>query len=85
MPDDLGYQHDLPNYNLWGGERSRRDRRNPHDHDDHFSNRQADDVSSQIIGQGPALRVAPQSLTDHPRLHEGVFAGWKILWLVTQS
>ena len=28
-------------------------------------------MSSRLIGQGQALRVASQALPDHPRLHEG--------------
>jgi hypothetical protein len=30
-----------------------------------------------MLGQGQALRVASQSLTEHPRLHGGISAGWK--------
>jgi hypothetical protein len=34
-------------------------------------------VSSRLIPQGQALRVASQALTDHPRLHEAYASGWK--------
>jgi len=38
-------------------------------------------VSSRLIPQGHALRVAAQALTDHPRLHKAHASGWKNMLL----
>jgi hypothetical protein len=34
-------------------------------------------MSSRMIAQGQALRVASQALPDHPRLHERDSSGWE--------
>jgi hypothetical protein len=34
-------------------------------------------MSSRLIAQGQALRVAAQALPDHPRLHEWDSSGWE--------
>ena len=43
----------------------------------YFSNQTQEYVSSRLIPQGQALRVASQALTDQPRLHERIPFGWK--------
>ena len=43
----------------------------------YFPNRTHERMSSRMIAQGQALRVASQALPDHPRLHEGDSSGWE--------
>jgi len=42
-----------------------------------FPTGQKEPVSSRLIPQGQALRVASQALPDQPRLHKEYSSGWK--------
>jgi hypothetical protein len=56
---------------------STRHSRHDAEHHNPFSDRPEKYVSSRLIPQGQALRVAAQALTDQTRLHERVLAGRK--------